>query len=134
MKVYLVDKKQGTILCTADILFGLDSLIVTQCTGKNPCELQQFLEQRAYFDDSVEQDEKVLKKLNLYQRRNLFGRMSEANVLYSMLSNFEKPGDSLALYPQKDEFVCMAPYNANYSNLYSWRANHDFNAWGQACS
>lgn len=129
MNVRLIDKKENKTICTADILFGLDVLIVEQCQGMKIEELQNWLEERVKIRNyTYEMDDIILKKLNLYHKKHLFGRMDEACVLYAMLTNFEDKNDNLALFPQKDEFVCMIAYNPNYSNLYLWRTYHDINA------
>lgn len=129
MQVMLVNKKEKKIICIADILFGLDVLIVESCNGMDVIKLQVLLEERAKIKNyTYEMDDIILKKLNLYHKRNQFGRMNEACVLYAMLNNFEKEDDDLALYPIRNEFVCMVVYDPNYSNLYIWRTFDDINA------
>lgn len=67
---------------------------------------------------SLETDIKILKKLNLIKRKNEFGRMNEACVLYALLNNFSKDTDNLKLYPLKDEIISMINYDYRYSNIY----------------
>lgn len=123
MQVQLINKKENKILCTADVTFGLDVLIVNTCEGMDTEELQFFLEQRAEIPNySYDMDDIILKKLDLYYKKNCFGRMTYACVLYAMLCNFEKKDDDFALYPVNNEFVCMAVYDPDFSNLYIWRA------------
>lgn len=128
MKIQLIDKKENKIICTADVSFGLDTLIVNECKGMDREQFENWLLDRASFRDSYEMDEIVLKKLNLYRKKYLFGRMSEACVLYAMLCNFEKEEDNFAVYPLHDELFSMFAFDSNYTNLYLWRACHVANA------
>ena len=108
MWVKLINKQTKDVLCTADISFGLDVLCVNKCDKLKVSELESFLQNRAEFRDSFEMDEIVLNELGLGYKKHLFGRMSEACVLYAMLTNFKKEEDDLAIYPIENEFVIMS--------------------------
>ena len=127
MKIEVYDEKKRTCLYIADVWFGLDVLIVREFTKlrddlsiSSVGDFTRFLQSRAEFRDSYEIDDIVLKKLNLYDKKYEFGRMSEACVLYAMLCNFKKKEDAIAIYPLQTELVSMIAYDPSYSNIYFW--------------
>lgn len=129
MEIEVYDYKTNTVLCKADVIFGLDTVIVKECIPNKNIDLNpftkvylsRFLEARAELPYSVETDKKVLSKLNLTDRANLFGRMNEACVLYAMLNNFTTPKDNdIEVFPMKDEIICMVELDSRYSNIYIW--------------
>lgn len=126
MKIVLLNKKTKVILGTADVIFGLDTLIVKECDMFTPKELNHLLMKKAEIQNYIyEMDDVILKKLDLYHKKALFGRMTEAKVLYAMLNHFETKDDDILIYPQKNELICMIPLNPAYSNIYLWETYHN---------
>lgn len=131
MKIEVFDKKEQKQLYIADVWFGLDVLNVNNyidlCKNpdiKNIEDFTLFLQRRAEFKDSYEMDDIILEKLELSNRKNEFGRMSVACVLYAMLCNFEKDTDNIAVYPLQTELVSMIAYDVSYSNIYLWKCRN----------
>lgn len=120
MKILVVDKKDNKILYKAEALFGLDNVIIQSAYGIDPYKLEMYLIQRSKLENTYEIDDIVLEKLALKKRKYLFGRMSEACMLYAMLTNFEKDTDNIAVYPEETEVVSMIAYDNKYSNIYLW--------------
>lgn len=138
MKIEIYDYKRDIIYCMADITFGLDVFIINECNPNleienNPFNMEylvSFLEKRSNFPISIETDKKILNRLGMTDKANLFGRMNEASVLYAMLNNFSaidtEASDSIIkdtdieVFPIKDELICMVELDQRYSNLYVW--------------
>ena len=127
MNIEIYDNKNNIQLYTADITFGLNVLIVNKSNNIDKEKLQYFLSNRAEYPISTEMDLKILKKLNLLARKNEFGRMNEACVLYALLNNFSKDTDNLKLYPLKDEIISMINYDYRYSNIYLLKKRDNIN-------
>lgn len=127
MLTELVDTKLNRVICTADILFGLDTLLVEACSNGNPAELDRFLMARSELLHKYEMDQVVYDFLGLSHRMYEFGRASDAKVLYAMLHNFERPDDAIRLYPLKTEYVSMIALDARFSNVYLWKCRKESN-------
>ncbi len=127
MNIEIYDNENNIQLYTADITFGLNVLIVNKSNNIDKEKLQYFLSNRAEYPISTEMDLKILKKLNLLARKNEFGRMNEARVLYALLDNFSKDTDNLKLYPLKDEIISMINYDYRYSNIYLLKKRDNIN-------
>lgn len=127
MLIEIYDTLNKLQLYTADITFGLDILIVNKSNDIKPDILHNFLMDRTTLPISLETDIKILKKLNLIKRKNEFGRMNEACVLYALLNNFSKDTDNLKLYPLKDEIISMINYDYRYSNIYLLKKRDNIN-------
>ena len=121
MLVGIYRKTTKECLGTADIDFGLDVFFIDDCRGISKSELDSFLSKRVELPCTYEIDEIVLKKLGLYKRRNEFGRMTEAKVLYAMLNYFESEDDDYCIHPIKNEIISMIGQDFRYSNIYVWR-------------
>ena len=67
-------------------------------------------------------DEIVLKELDLYEKKHLFGRMNEACVLRAMLKNFEIKNSDIIFFPKEDKLISFQLYDSRYSNIYIWRS------------
>ena len=133
MWIEVYDKKEKKTLCHADIDYGPGTVLVKEVknvfptlsdTFGNPFWLDRWLTLRA--KDSIEPtyefDDIVLKKLDLYDRKYLFGRMDEACVLYSLLCNYVSDGDDLCVYPLKTEIITCMSVDPAYGNVYLWKA------------
>ena len=132
MKICAWSKKEKKILYEADVIFGLAEIIVKDLYTNTITseELRETLLERAYFEDSYEMDETVLKELDLYDKRYLFGRMSEACVLRAILKNFEVPDSDIIFVPKEDKLISFQAYDERYSNIYIWSGveNYRINA------
>lgn len=126
MLVRLFNKKTKETIVTADVSFGLDVAIVNFCNGMSLSEFEQFLENRAKLPHTYDMNDVVLKALNLYDRKNKFGRMSEAKMLYAIVNSFAKDEDDLEIHPLKTELVSMIALDFRYSNIYIWKSEEDF--------
>lgn len=118
MLVEIYDALNKIQLYTADITFGLDTLIINNSFNISSKHLYDFLIARTNLPVSNETDIKILTRLNLLNRKNEFGRMNEACVLYALLNNFSQNTDNLKLYPLKDAIISMINYDYRYSNIY----------------
>ena len=125
MRVEFVDIIKDCVLCTADIQFGLDTMIVKSCSNKTPSEAEQFLMKRCELPKTYDIDHKVYEMLGLSHREYEFDRASEAKVLYAMLKNFASENDDLRLYPVKTEFVSMIDLDSRFSNIYVWKCRKE---------
>ena len=125
ISIEMYDTETGTQICTADILFGLENLIVLSCDTIDAIELQEFLTQRAKLPQTYEMDAIIFEKLNLTFHSYDFGRMSEACVLYATLNHFQKNEDTLMVYPLKTEFISMIDLDFRYSNIYIWKCRKE---------
>ncbi len=128
MNIEIYDNENNIQLYTADITFGLNVLIVNKSNNIDKEKLQYFLSNRAEYPISTEMDLKILKKLNLLARKNEFGRMNEACVLYALLNNFRSQYDSICLYPLQDELINMCYLDYRYSNIYILRKRGEKNS------
>lgn len=128
MEIEIYDYKTNLTFCKADVIFGLDTFIIKECTPNPEIEnnpfnirfLSEFLEARSELPCSIDMDKKVLNKLGLSNKANLFGRMNEASILYVMLNNFASDNDDYEVFPMKDEIICMVELDQRYSNIYVW--------------
>lgn len=118
MKVEIINKRTQELICQADIDFGLETYIINSVQGITEEELECFLEEHSLLPCTYEIDEIILKRLNLYSRKNLFGRMSEAKILYALLNNFESDKDDYILYPTENTYICLHALDCRYSNIY----------------
>lgn len=130
MKICTWDKKEKKILYESDILFGLGEVIVEKVYSDtiSETELEKELLKRAYFENSYEMDEIVLKELDLYEKKHLFGRMNEACVLRAMLKNFEIENSDIIFFPKEDKLISFQLYDSRYSNIYLWRSLYETDA------
>ena len=133
MWIEVYDNKKDKVLCQADIDYGPCTVLVKktknypkECTETfgNQYWLDRWLTIRAKnsIEPTYEFDDVVLKKLNLYNRKYLFGRMDEACFLYSLLCNFVSDKDDLCVYPVKTEIVTCMSVDPTYGNIYLWKA------------
>lgn len=128
MEIEIYDYKTNLTFCKADVIFGLDTFIIRKCIPNPEIEnnpfnirfLSEFFETRAELPCSIDTDKKVLNKLGLLNKANLFGRMNEACILYAMLNNFVSDNDDLEVFPMKDEIICIVELDQRYSNIYVW--------------
>lgn len=125
--IELYDHEKEKQICTAKVLFGLESLIVISCDGMSKTELYSWLKARSRLPKTYDIDAIVLEKLDLSKRAYEFGRMSEACVLYAMLNHFISPMDKIAVYPLKTEYISMIDLDFRYSNIYIWNPRKELN-------
>jgi hypothetical protein len=121
MKVNLIHTDTGEIVVTADVDFGLDNAIVNSASGMAAEEFKIFLETRSKIPQTYEMDDIVLEALQLTRTKRLFGRMSEACMLYAIVKSFAKEEDDLEVHPVTTELVSMLALNPNYGNIYIWK-------------
>lgn len=130
--IEIFDEKMNKYIGTAEIQFGLETLIVRECDFMSCLELESLLENRAELPRTYEVDDIVLSALGLLSRKREFGRMSEAKILYAMLNHFAlldengrpdyNKDDGIRVYPLKDEIVCMFMLDRRYPGIYLWEA------------
>lgn len=118
--IEVYDHSTNQQICQAEILLGLDNLIVKQCNNYDPKDLEELLEARSAIPSKIEMDDIILKKLGLTKRKYEFGRMTEARVLYAALNNFKTNKDQIAVYPLENTTICMIALDNRYSNIYFW--------------
>ena len=128
MNIIVYSEMNNSILAKADVIFGLNVVIIKSCNGMSKDDLYALINRKANVIRSYEMDDVVLKTLGLYDRKREFGRMSEACMLYGIVTNFSLSGDGISIYPEKDEYISMIAEDPSYSNIYVWRKKNDLNA------
>lgn len=128
MNIIVYSEVNNSVLAKADVIFGLNVVIVRSCSEMTVPDLYTLINEKADVIHSYEMDDVVLKALGLYDRKREFGRMSEACMLYGIVTNFSLSGDGISIYPEKDECISMIAEDPRYSNIYVWRKKNDLNA------
>lgn len=128
MNIIVYSEVNNSIIAKADAIFGLSVVIIESCSGMTVLDLYTLINEKADVIHSYDMDDVVLKALGLYDRKREFGRMSEACMLYGIVTNFSLSGDGISIYPEKDECISMIAEDPRYSNIYVWRKKNDLNA------
>lgn len=130
MKIVAYDTKNRKKLYSFDALFGLNNIVILSVNDPCICSvmLHEELMKRAYIKDDYETDLRILKELDLDYKSYLFGRMSEACVLYAILHNFQKENSDIIFLPEKTELISFIDIDDRYGNIYIWRSIDDLNA------
>ena len=128
MNIIVYNENNNSILCKVDVIFGLNVVIIKSCCGMTVPDLYTLINEKVDVIHSYDMDDVVLKALGLYDRKREFGRMSEACMLYGIVTNFSLSGDGISIYPEKDACISMIAEDPRYSNIYVWRKKNDLNA------
>jgi hypothetical protein len=121
VRIGLYDETKKACLCTADVSFSTDTVMMESCEGMDAHELEGFLLSRAVCPDGYGAEEVLIHRFRLEGREHEFGRLQDAPVLYAMLNHFRMPNDTLAVYPLKNEVFSMIGTDCRFTNLYTWR-------------
>lgn len=119
-------KKEKELL-TADVEFGLCSIIVNSVFKKEKSTLQlseelfeSWLEERARNVCKGKSDEELLLLLGLDAKKYTYGRISEeAPCLCALLNSFRLSDDNLSIYPSKKELFSLSSLDVRYYQIYS---------------
>lgn len=98
MNIIVYSEMNNSILAKADVIFGLNVVIIKSCNGMSKDDLYTLINRKADVIHSYDMDDVVLKALGLYDRKREFGRMSEACMLYGIVTNFSLSGEKIINY------------------------------------
>lgn len=67
--IEVYDHSTNQQICQAEILLGLDNLIVKQCNNYDSKDLEELLEARSAIPSKIEMDDIILKKIRINKKK-----------------------------------------------------------------